>query len=141
MRAVLAREYRLGEVLVIRYEGPRGGPGMREIARGHRGPFRAGAGESVALVRTVVSSGGTRGFCVGHVAPEAAVGGPIALIEDGDLIFYRPRYAPSRCGPVSGRPSPARGAMVAACGHRGLRCDLEVCPVRFIRAVRCDDWS
>jgi dihydroxy-acid dehydratase len=85
-RAVDERNYRDGEVLVIRYEGPRGGPGMREMLSTTAALYGQGAGEKVALITDGRFSGATRGFCIGHVGPEAAVGGPIALVRDGDII-------------------------------------------------------
>ena len=85
-RAVDARQYKDGEVLVIRYEGPRGGPGMREMLSTTAALYGQGAGEKVALITDGRFSGATRGFCIGHVGPEAAVGGPIALVRDGDII-------------------------------------------------------
>jgi dihydroxy-acid dehydratase len=84
--AVEARTYKPGEVIVIRYEGPRGGPGMREMLATTAALYGQGAGDKVALVTDGRFSGGTRGFCIGHVGPEAAVGGPIALLRDGDMI-------------------------------------------------------
>ena len=84
--AVEAREIAEGSVIVIRYEGPKGGPGMREMLSTTAALYGQGMGEKVALVTDGRFSGGTRGFCIGHVGPEAADGGPIALIEDGDLI-------------------------------------------------------
>jgi dihydroxy-acid dehydratase len=84
--AVKYRKYKDGEVLVIRYEGPRGGPGMREMLSTTAALYGQGAGEKVALITDGRFSGATRGFCVGHVGPEAAVGGPIGLIRDGDII-------------------------------------------------------
>jgi len=84
--AVSKREYEEGEVIVIRYEGPRGGPGMREMLSTTAALYGQGVGEKVALITDGRFSGGTRGFCIGHVGPEAAVGGPIALLEDGDII-------------------------------------------------------
>ncbi|HRQ27097.1 dihydroxy-acid dehydratase [Hyphomicrobium sp.] len=84
--AVEAREYKEGEVLVIRYEGPKGGPGMREMLATTAALYGQGAGDKVALITDGRFSGATRGFCVGHVGPEAAVGGPIGLIQDGDII-------------------------------------------------------
>jgi len=84
--AVSNRAYREGEVLVIRYEGPKGGPGMREMLSTTAALYGQGMGEKVALITDGRFSGATRGFCVGHVGPEAAVGGPIALIRDGDVI-------------------------------------------------------
>ncbi len=73
-------------MLVIRYEGPKGGPGMREMLSTTAALYGQGAGDKVALITDGRFSGATRGFCIGHVGPEAAVGGPIALIEDGDII-------------------------------------------------------
>jgi dihydroxy-acid dehydratase len=84
--AVERRDYREGDVLVIRYEGPRGGPGMREMLSTTAALYGQGTGGRVALITDGRFSGATRGFCVGHVGPEAAVGGPIALVEDGDII-------------------------------------------------------
>jgi dihydroxy-acid dehydratase len=84
--AVKNRTYKEGEVLVIRYEGPRGGPGMREMLSTTAALYGQGMGEKVALVTDGRFSGATRGFCIGHVGPEAAVGGPIGLLRDGDVI-------------------------------------------------------
>jgi dihydroxy-acid dehydratase len=84
--AVEARSIREGEVIVIRYEGPKGGPGMREMLSTTAALYGLGMGESVALITDGRFSGATRGFCIGHVGPEAAEGGPIALVEDGDPI-------------------------------------------------------
>jgi dihydroxy-acid dehydratase len=84
--AVQRREYREGEVIVIRNEGPRGGPGMREMLATTAAISGQGMGSKVALITDGRFSGATRGFCVGHVGPEAAVGGPIALLRDGDVI-------------------------------------------------------
>jgi dihydroxy-acid dehydratase len=84
--AVEARSINEGEVLVIRYEGPKGGPGMREMLSTTAALYGLGMGEKVALITDGRFSGATRGFCIGHVGPEAADGGPIALVEDGDRI-------------------------------------------------------
>ncbi|SEN20728.1 dihydroxy-acid dehydratase [Palleronia pelagia] len=84
--AVKARSYQEGEVLVIRNEGPAGGPGMREMLATTAALSGQGMGKKVALITDGRFSGATRGFCVGHVGPEAAHGGPIALLEDGDMI-------------------------------------------------------
>ena len=73
-------------MLVIRYEGPKGGPGMREMLSTTAALYGLGMGEKVALITDGRFSGATRGFCIGHVGPEAADGGPIALVEDGDTI-------------------------------------------------------
>ncbi|WP_423068138.1 dihydroxy-acid dehydratase [Devosia sp. CN2-171] len=80
------REYKEGDVLVIRYEGPKGGPGMREMLSTTAALYGQGMGDKVALITDGRFSGATRGFCVGHVGPEAAIGGPIAHINDGDII-------------------------------------------------------
>ena len=84
--AVKKKKYKEGEVLVIRYEGPKGGPGMREMLATTAALYGQGMGGKVALITDGRFSGATRGFCVGHVGPEAAVGGPIALLRDGDII-------------------------------------------------------
>jgi dihydroxy-acid dehydratase len=85
--AVKNRKYREGEVLVIRYEGPKGGPGMREMLATTAALYGQGMGNKVALITDGRFSGATRGLCVGHVGPEAAVGGPIAHLRDGDIIM------------------------------------------------------
>src|SRR5690349_13604852 len=83
--AVEARDYSEGDVLVIRYEGPKGGPGMREMLSTTAALYGQGV-ENIALITDGRFSGATRGLCVGHVGPEAAAGGPIALVKDGDII-------------------------------------------------------
>jgi dihydroxy-acid dehydratase len=84
--AVKNKRYKEGDVLVIRYEGPKGGPGMREMLSTTAALYGQGMGAKVALITDGRFSGATRGFCVGHIGPEAAVGGPIALVHDGDII-------------------------------------------------------
>ena len=84
--AVEKRTYKEGDVLVIRYEGPKGGPGMREMLSTTAALYGQGMGDKVALITDGRFSGATRGFCIGHVGPEAAIGGPIAHIMDGDII-------------------------------------------------------
>jgi dihydroxy-acid dehydratase len=84
--AVEQRRYKTGDVIVIRYEGARGGPGMREMLSTTAALYGQGVGETVALVTDGRFSGATHGFCIGHVGPEAAVGGPIALLRDGDKL-------------------------------------------------------
>jgi len=86
MRAILDGQVEAGEVLVIRYEGPKGGPGMREMLNPTSALIGMGLGGSCALITDGRFSGGTRGPCIGHVSPEAASGGPIALLRDGDVI-------------------------------------------------------
>ncbi len=84
--AVERRDYKEGEVIVIRYEGPKGGPGMREMLATTAAIYGQGMGDKVALITDGRFSGATRGFCIGHVGPEAAIGGPIGLLKDGDMI-------------------------------------------------------
>jgi dihydroxy-acid dehydratase len=84
--AVENRQIKEGSVIVIRYEGPKGGPGMREMLSTTAALYGQGMGEKVALITDGRFSGATRGFCIGHVGPEAAEGGPIALVQDGDII-------------------------------------------------------
>jgi dihydroxy-acid dehydratase len=86
LAAIMSRSIRPGDVIVIRYEGPRGGPGMREMLAPTSAIIGAGLGDSVGLITDGRFSGGTFGLVVGHVAPEAAAGGPIALVREGDLI-------------------------------------------------------
>lgn len=86
LQAVLKQQVKEGEVVVIRYEGPKGGPGMREMLSTTSAIYGQGLGEKVALITDGRFSGATRGFCIGHVGPEAAVGGPIGLLKDGDVI-------------------------------------------------------
>src|SRR5207245_11448267 len=88
MAAVTRREIRAGDVVVIRYEGPKGGPGMREMLGVTAAIMGAGLGESVALLTDGRFSGATRGLMAGHVSPEAARGGPIAAVRDGDIIVF-----------------------------------------------------
>ncbi|MHC1631569.1 MAG: dihydroxy-acid dehydratase [Methanotrichaceae archaeon] len=86
LKGIVGNKVVAGDIVVIRYEGPKGGPGMRECLSPTSAIMGAGLGDSVALITDGRFSGGTRGPCIGHVCPEAAVGGPIALIEDGDMI-------------------------------------------------------
>jgi len=88
MQAIMSRGIKAGDVVVIRYEGPRGGPGMREMLGITAALVGQGLGESVALVTDGRFSGATRGLMVGHVAPEAARGGPIAALKDGDIVVF-----------------------------------------------------
>ncbi len=84
--AVQKKKYKDGDIIIIRYEGPKGGPGMREMLSTTGAIYGQGKGEKVALITDGRFSGATRGFCVGHVGPEAAIGGPIALLRNGDVI-------------------------------------------------------
>src|ERR1044071_7259595 len=122
MAAVMAGEIEPGTVIVIRYEGPKGGPGMREMLAITGALKGVGRGADCALITDGRFSGGTWGFCIGHVAPEAVDGGPIAFVRDGDRIHIdvhatAPRPPPRRgCPPSppassvapSGAPSPTR---------------------------------
>ena len=85
-KAVKNKKYKDGDIIIIRYEGPRGGPGMREMLSTTAAIYGQGKGEKVALITDGRFSGATRGFCIGHVGPEASVGGPIALLKNGDVI-------------------------------------------------------
>ncbi len=85
-KAVKERKYKDGDIIIIRYEGPKGGPGMREMLQTTAAIYGQGKGEKVALITDGRFSGATRGFCIGHVGPEASIGGPIALLKNGDII-------------------------------------------------------
>jgi dihydroxy-acid dehydratase len=86
MQAILAGRIKAGDVLVIRYEGPRGGPGMREMLGPTSAVMGRGLGSQVALITDGRFSGGSHGFVVGHITPEAVCGGPLALVRNGDRI-------------------------------------------------------
>ena len=86
MKSILADKIKAGDVVVIRYEGPKGGPGMREMLNATASIAGMGLGESVALITDGRFSGGTRGPCIGHISPEAMEGGPIAIVKNGDII-------------------------------------------------------
>ena len=85
-KSVQNKKYKDGDIIIIRYEGPKGGPGMREMLQTTGAIYGQGKGEKVALITDGRFSGATRGFCIGHVGPEASVGGPIALLRNGDII-------------------------------------------------------
>jgi dihydroxy-acid dehydratase len=86
MRAIMDKKIKSGDVVVVRYEGPKGGPGMREMLSPTAAITGMGLSDSVALITDGRFSGGTQGPCIGHISPEAAEGGPIALVKDGDTI-------------------------------------------------------
>jgi dihydroxy-acid dehydratase len=86
MAGIMSREVQPGDVVVVRYEGPRGGPGMQEMLSPTSAIMGMGLGDKVAMVTDGRFSGGTRGACIGHVSPEAAARGPIAALVDGDII-------------------------------------------------------
>jgi dihydroxy-acid dehydratase len=116
LAAILEGRIRPGDVVVIRYEGPRGGPGMREMLAPTSALIGAGLGDSVGLITDGRFSGGTYGLVVGHVAPEAAVGGPIALVREGDPITID--AAGRGAGAAPRRVEPARAALY---GRRALQ--------------------
>ena len=132
-RAVEAREYKDGDVIVIRYEGPKGGPGMREMLSTTAALYGQGAGDKVALITDGRFSGGTRGFCIGHVGPEAAVGGPIGLLKDGDIIVDRRREGHARS---RGRCGRARSARRSVGRRRPIRTRVGRCGNLRTRSVR-----
>ncbi len=86
MAGILTGKVKAGDCVVVRYEGPKGGPGMQEMLAPTSQIMGMGLGSSVALITDGRFSGGTRGACVGHISPEAAAGGPIGLVRDGDII-------------------------------------------------------
>ena len=114
MDAILAGRIQPGDVVVIRYEGPKGGPGMREMLAVTGAMKGAGRGGDAALVTDGRFSGGTHGFCIGHVAPEAVDGGPIALVRDGDRIVIDVAPAPIDLRRARRRARPPAGGVEAA---------------------------
>jgi len=86
LKGILANEVQAGDVVVVRYEGPKGGPGMQEMLSPTSAIMGQGLGDKVALITDGRFSGGTRGACIGHVSPEAAAGGPIGALREGDMI-------------------------------------------------------
>ena len=86
MAGIIAGKVKAGDCVVVRYEGPKGGPGMQEMLSPTSAIMGMGLGDKVALITDGRFSGGTRGACIGHVSPEAAAGGPIAAIQPGDII-------------------------------------------------------
>ncbi|HEX3415524.1 MAG TPA: dihydroxy-acid dehydratase [Stellaceae bacterium] len=115
VRAVEARAYQAGEVLLLRNEGPVGGPGMREMLGVTAVIYGQQMGEKVALVTDGRFSGATRGICVGHVSPEATIGGPLALVRDGDRVRIDSQTAKWTC-------SPARANWQRVVPHGARRC-------------------
>ena len=124
MNAVTAKAIRSGDVVVIRNEGPKGGPGMREMLGVTAAIVGEGLGGSVALITDGRFSGATRGLMIGHVSPEAALGGPIAAIHEGDIIHIdittrktrgrrRSRNSPAASEPVVPRPPIYRSGVYA----------------------------
>lgn len=147
--AVESRQYREGDVIVIRYEGPRGGPGMREMLSTTAALYGQGMGEKVALITDGRFSGATRGFCIGHVGPEAAEGGPIGLLRNGDMIridavagtidvdlseeelaerrrAWQPRQTDYNSGAIWRFARNVGPACLGAVTHPGARCETHV---------------
>ena len=140
-----ASKYKEGDVLVIRYEGPKGGPGMREMLATTAALYGQGMGGKVALITDGRFSGATRGFCIGHVGPEAAVGGPIALLRDGDIIdidaekgTLEVKLSRRRAGQAQARPGSRarRTSPPAICGNTPSRSVPRCMAPSPIRAVR-----
>ncbi len=123
LQAILDGTVKAGDVVVIRYEGPRGGPGMREMLSPTGAIMGKGLGDKVALITDGRFSGGSHGFVVGHVSPEAAVGGPIALVRDGDRISIDADVAHVRRSPSATRNSQRRRAT----GGRARRMPRAAC--------------
>ncbi|MFC1539323.1 dihydroxy-acid dehydratase, partial [Candidatus Latescibacterota bacterium] len=87
LEAIFGKQIKSGDIVVVRYEGPKGGPGMREMLQGTAAITGMGLSESVALITDGRFSGGTRGPCIGHISPEAMEGGPLCIVRDGDEIL------------------------------------------------------
>ena len=134
--AVKNKKYKEGDVLVIRYEGPKGGPGMREMLSTTAALYGQGMGDKVALITDGRFSGATRGFCVGHVGPEAAVGGPIALLRDGDIIELDAEKATLDVKLTEERARTPCPGMEAARGRIHLRLFVEIRPAGWAGASR-----
>ena len=132
MDAIMARKIKPGDVIVIRYEGPKGGPGMQEMLAPTSALIGQGLGESVGLITDGRFSGGTWGMVVGHVAPEAYVGGTIALVEEGDSITIDAHRLldPAERRRCRARAAPRRVAAAAAASHAR--------PAREVPAPRLD---
>ncbi len=126
--AVKNKKYKEGDVLVIRYEGPKGGPGMREMLSTTAALYGQGMGGKVALITDGRFSGATRGFCVGHIGPEAAVGGPIGLLRDGDIIKLDGAKGTLERRTLRQRARAARQGMETAQRRIRLRLFVEIHP-------------
>ena len=132
MKAIMARKIKPGDVIVIRYEGPKGGPGMQEMLAPTSALIGQGLGESVGLITDGRFSGGTWGMVVGHVAPEAYVGGPIALVKEGDSITID---AKKRLHPAQ---RPGEGARRAAQEVEAAEAALHQGPPGEVHEARLD---
>ena len=140
--AVQNRTYEEGEVFVIRNEGPSGGPGMREMLATTAALSGQGMGKKVALITDGRFSGATRGFCVGHVGPEAAHGGPIALLQDGDVITLERDRRYVECGTDRRRAGRAQSRMERPTRHDLRRwCALEIRAAGRRNLQRCGHAS
>ena len=138
MAAVLAGRIQSGDVIVIRYEGPRGGPGMREMLGVTSAIVGAGLSDSVALVTDGRFSGATRGFMVGHIAPEAAAGGPIAAVEEGDTIALDIEKRTIDVEVPPRAPEGKAGALETPGAALPHRRHGQVCRAGFLRGGRCN---
>ena len=134
--AVEKRQYQEGDVLVIRFEGPVGGPGMREMLSTTAAIYGQGMGDKVALITDGRFSGATRGFCVGHVGPEAALGGPIGLLREGDIISIDAHKGTIDIDWAPAELAARQKAFVPARKYVCLRRALEICPRGWPGAVR-----
>ncbi len=139
--AVQERAYKAGDVIIIRYEGPKGGPGMREMLSTTSAIYGQGMGEQVALITDGRFSGATRGFCIGHVGPEAALGGPIALLRNGDRIVIDAEKGTIDVDAAGGGTGRAPCCLAAARDRLQQRGDLEIRATRGARASGCGDAS
>ncbi len=126
-------------MLVIRYEGPKGGPGMREMLSTTAALYGQGMGDKVALITDGRFSGATRGFCIGHVGPEAAVGGPIAHIQDGDIITLDAVTGEISVNVTEEEFARRKQGLGTARDRIRLGRHLEVCPARGTGALRRAD--
>ncbi len=141
LQAILDGTVKAGDVIVVRYEGPRGGPGMREMLSPTAAIMGKGLGDKVALITDGRFSGGSHGFVVGHVSPEAALGGPLALVRDGDAHQHRCHDARIVAGSQRrGTRASSRG-MAATRAVRDARRAGEVRGAREQRVARCGDRS
>ena len=136
-----ARAYKAGDVIVIRYEGPKGGPGMREMLSTTSAIYGQGMGEQVALITDGRFSGATRGFCIGHVGPEAAVGGPIALLKNGDRIVIDADKGTIDLVVPGGRTGGPQGGLDSAADRLQRGGDLEIRATGRAGASGGDDAS
>ena len=139
--AVSAKRYKQGDVIVIRYEGPKGGPGMREMLSTTAALYGQGMGDKVALITDGRFSGATRGFCVGHVGPEAALGGPIGLLRDGDMIVIDAEKGTLDVELDDGRAEEACEGMEGAPDRLQKWVSVEICERGWAGADRCRDPS